>query len=106
MFPSNSKQVAYFPPQQKSDKDKTKEWYKECIDAAIDLAFLHEGPSKHKMQVYEDLDNDIIDEAEIEGVFNCFFWVIYEDVFFRFGFYFFRLKFFDISIVFLNFKKR
>jgi len=62
--------MGYFPVQNKLDKEKTEDWYKECIDSGLDLAFLDQGKNKHKMAIYEDLDNDIIDENEIEKVFN------------------------------------
>lgn len=63
----------YFPPQKISTAKKTEKWYKECIDGAEDLAILRHdvNTSDHyKMQVWEDLDNDIINESEIEKVFN------------------------------------
>ena len=63
----------YFPPQKTPTSKKTNQWYKDCIDAAESLAILRsdgEVNFHHKMQVWEDLDNDIIDEAEIEKVFN------------------------------------
>lgn len=63
----------YFPPQKIATGKKDKKWYKECIDGAESLAILRADGSfgyHHKMQVWENLDNDIIDEQEIEKVFN------------------------------------
>lgn len=65
--------LLYFPPQKIPTSKKTKDWYKECIDGAESLAILRADGSygyHHKMQVWENLDNDIIDENEIEKVFN------------------------------------
>jgi len=63
----------YFPQQKLSTRDKTKDWYKKCLDSAEMLAlYRYDGTSeKHrKMQVWEDLYYDKIDEEEIERVFN------------------------------------
>lgn len=63
----------YFPPQKIPMSKKTAQWYRECIDGAESLAILRtDGALNHhyKMQVWENLDNDIIDENEIEKVFN------------------------------------
>lgn len=63
----------YFPPQKLPTSKKTKKWYQECINGAEDLAVLRmDGNDNHhyKMQVWENLDNDIIDQEEIEKVFN------------------------------------
>jgi len=63
----------YFPPQKISTGKKNTQWYKECVDGAESLAILRtDGALNHhyKMQVWENLDNDIIDENEIEKVFN------------------------------------
>lgn len=63
----------YFPQQKLPTRDKTEEWYKKCLDSAEMLAlYRYDGTSeKHrKMQVWENLYYDIIDEQEIERVFN------------------------------------
>jgi len=63
----------YFPPQKIPTSQKDESWYKECIDGAESLAILRADGSygyHHKMQVWENLDNDVIDENEIEKVFN------------------------------------
>jgi hypothetical protein len=63
----------YFPPQKIPTNKKDEKWYKEFIDGAESLAILRADGSfgfHHKMQVWENLDNDIIDENEIEQVFN------------------------------------
>lgn len=67
---NNSGTVGYFPKQKISDKNKNDDWYKDCINSALSLAIFDQGESKNKMNVYTDLDNDIIDENEIEKVFN------------------------------------
>ena len=63
----------FFPRQKVATPKKTKEWYKQCVDAAEMLAVLrvdNTTEEHRKMFVWEDLDNDIINEAEIEKVFN------------------------------------
>lgn len=63
----------YFPPQKVPNSKKTKQWYEECIDGAESLAVLRgNGALEYhdKMRVWENLDNDIINENEIEKVFN------------------------------------
>lgn len=63
----------YFPSQKIATAKKTTSWYKDCLDSAEALCILKEDAGlnqHHKMQVWEDLDNDIIDENEIEKVFN------------------------------------
>ena len=63
----------YFPPQKVPSSKKTLKWYKDCTDGAEALAILRTDGAinhHHKMQVWENLDNDIIDEREIETVFN------------------------------------
>lgn len=62
--------AGYFPPQKVLDNEKGDEWYKQCIDSGMSLAYVDQGSSKHKMNIYADLDNDIINEEEIEKVFN------------------------------------
>lgn len=63
----------YFPRQKLPTTEKTEEWYKDCVTASENLVILRADGSyeeHRKMQVWEDLDNDIIDENEIERVFN------------------------------------
>jgi len=63
----------HFPAQKISSSQKNEQWYKDCVDGAESLAILRadgEIGHHHKMQVWEDLDNDIIDVREIEEVFN------------------------------------
>ncbi len=63
----------YFPAQKLPSSKKTTKWFKECVDGAEDLAILRldgDNNNHYKMQVWEDLDNDIIDQNEIEHVFN------------------------------------
>src|SRR6056297_9115 len=65
--------VTFFPSQKISTSKKNTKWYKDCVDAGEALAIYRadgETELHHKMQVWEDLDNDIIDEREIEQVFN------------------------------------
>jgi hypothetical protein len=62
-----------FPRQKISYKKKIankKEWFKECIDAAETMALNNYHNDHRKMNVLYDLDNDIIDEREMEKVFN------------------------------------
>lgn len=64
---------AYFPRQKVATVKKTKDWYKQCLDSAEMLAIYRTDSASEghrKMFIWEDLDNDIIDESEIERVFN------------------------------------
>ena len=61
----------YFPPQKVPASKRTKKWYEDCVKAAEDLiAYGKDYEDHRKMQVHENLDNDIIDQQEIERVFN------------------------------------
>lgn len=61
----------FFPKQKVSNKSRTKEWFRNCVKAAEDLVAYGKDFEEHrKMQVWENLDNDIIDQQEIERVFN------------------------------------
>jgi len=63
----------FFPQQKIPTSQKTRDWYKRCLDSAESLALYRYdqlSEDHRKMQVYEDLYNDIIDESEIERVFN------------------------------------
>lgn len=63
----------FFPQQKLPTSQKTRDWYKKCLDSAEALAlYRYEGSTEthRKMQVWENLYNDIIDESEIERVFN------------------------------------
>lgn len=66
------KKYTYFPPQKIPTRQKTKSWFKDCIDAAENMIVLESGELeyKRKMQVWYDLYDDIINEEEIESVFN------------------------------------
>jgi hypothetical protein len=66
MIGNNAGLVGYFPSQKKGDKEKTTDWYKDCINSSLALAFVDEGGNKQKNTDYADLDNDIINEEEIE----------------------------------------
>ena len=62
-----------FPKQKVSYKEKIankKEWFKNCVEAAERLALYNSSEQHRKMNVLYDLDNDILDEAEMERVFN------------------------------------
>ncbi len=62
-----------FPRQKLSTKQKNskgKQWFKDCIDAAEDMALYGDVDDHKKMQVWYDLDDDIINVSEIEEVFN------------------------------------
>lgn len=63
----------FFPHQKISTAARTKEWYIKCIKAAENLVLSRQDNSYNihrKMQVWEDLDKGIINEREIEKVFN------------------------------------
>lgn len=67
----NKDNPLYFPPQKVPTSKRTDKWFRECVQAAEDLvAYGKDFETHRKMQVWEDLDNDIIDEQEIERVFN------------------------------------
>jgi hypothetical protein len=60
----------YFPAQKIPTSKKTKQWYIDCINAAENLA-LSLGYEEHrKMEVWYNLYNDVIDQEEMERVFN------------------------------------
>jgi len=63
----------HFPTQKLSDSKKTKQWAKDCIEAAEDLAiFRHDGireSYKNKLINY-NLANDILDTSDLETVCN------------------------------------
>ena len=60
----------YFPAQKIPTFKKTKQWYINCINAAENLA-LSLGYEEHrKMEVWLNLYKDVIDQEEIERVFN------------------------------------
>ena len=61
------------PPQKKSLASKLKndkQWFKDCILGYEELSMQNEAELHRKMQIWIDLDNDIIDIDEIERVFN------------------------------------
>jgi len=63
----------FFPRQKIPTGKKNREWYKQCVDSAEMLAVLRADSTAEqhrKMFIWEDLDNDIINEGEIEKVFN------------------------------------
>ena len=60
----------YFPAQKIPWSQKTKEWYKQCIDGGTFIAIQQSIDRHKKMEVLENLDNDIIDQEEIEKIFN------------------------------------
>ena len=60
----------YFPAQKIPMSKKTKEWYKQCIDGGTFIAIQQSIDRHKKMEVLENLDNDIIDQEEIEKIFN------------------------------------
>ena len=65
--------ITSLPPQKKSTAAKYKngkEWFRENVDAYESHALFYERESHRKMQVYFDLDDDIINQEEIEKVFN------------------------------------
>ena len=62
----------YFPPQKVSTTLRSRDWFIKCVKAAESLALSQDNfNNQHrKMQVWENLDKGIIDEKEIERVFN------------------------------------
>lgn len=63
----------YFPHQKVSTVARTKDWFIKCVKAAENLVLSRQDNSflsHRKMQVWEDLDKGIINEREIEKVFN------------------------------------
>lgn len=70
---SDSQHPTDFPRQKMSYKKKNahkKQWFKDCVESAEDMALNGSNGDHHKMQVLYDLDNDIINEEEMEAVFN------------------------------------
>jgi hypothetical protein len=66
--------IASFPAQKKSRAQKTKKWYKECIDAGHSLVEWENDTGiranlREKVSNY-NLYNDIVDPKEVEAVMN------------------------------------
>ena len=62
-----------FPRQKVSTKDKfknNKQWFKDCVDGAEDMALYGNSDDHKKMQTWYDLDDDILDVEEMEAIFN------------------------------------
>lgn len=67
--------IFQFPSQKKSEKEKTKKWVKECIDAAQSLCILADEKirqRKRDIEVNYDLFNDILDLEDVKRVTNPF----------------------------------
>ena len=65
--------IVAFPTQKKSTSAKyknDKEWFRQNVDACENQAIFYGREDHRKMQVYFDLDNDIINHEEIEKIFN------------------------------------
>lgn len=70
-YSTNADNPTYFPPQKISNAARTKQWYIDCVRAGEKLiAYGRDYEDHRKMQIWENLDNDIIDQQEIERVFN------------------------------------
>ncbi len=68
-----TKDTLAIPPQKKSTKDKyknDKQWFKDCVDSYEYQSVYYEQAVHQKMETLFDLDNDIINQEEIEKVFN------------------------------------
>lgn len=62
-----------FPHQKRSTAEKykkDKQFFKDCVQGAEDMALYYERETHRKMEVWKNLDDDIIDVEEIEKVFN------------------------------------
>lgn len=62
-----------FPSQKKSTKDKFKndqEWFKKNIDACEAQSLYYGGEEHRKMEIYNDLDNGVLNQSEMEKAFN------------------------------------
>ena len=67
------KQYTYFPSQKVTTKEKTPEWFKDCVNSAEKLILLQtnsEMDLQRKMKVWYDLYRDVINENEIMDVLN------------------------------------
>lgn len=64
----------YFPSQKISTSAKTQEWFKKCIDSAIDTAgnsiSLSTQRSYYQKKLLRDLENGIIDISDVESTSN------------------------------------
>lgn len=65
--------IIVFPKQKSTDKEKNKKWIEDCVDAALELRY-HDNysirPSMANKKANIDLFNGIMDEEDIEKVFN------------------------------------
>jgi len=66
----SSKHPLYFPRQKLSTSQKTSDWYKSCVDGAEAFALYQNLEEHRKMEVWGNMDQDIIDQEEVERVFN------------------------------------
>ena len=68
-----NKHYTYFPPQKIPTSQKNKEWFKENVLAAEKIIFQYNSGAlelKKKMQIWENIYHDIIDEDQIHDVLN------------------------------------
>lgn len=70
---SESQYPLAFPRQKLSYTEKiknNKEWFKNCVEASERIALYNSSEQHRKLNVLYDLDNDILDESEMEKIFN------------------------------------
>ena len=67
---NNNSYPLHFPAQKIPTSKKTKQWYIDCINGA-EVVGLNRNLEEHrKMEVWNNMDNDIIDADEVEEIFN------------------------------------
>ena len=68
----------YFPSQKKTEKEKTEDWFKECVDVGVGISQWNQTSfrtsnvrqSRRNKLINYNLRNDIIDRSEVERVVN------------------------------------
>jgi len=67
---NNNSYPLHFPVQKIPESKKTNQWYIDCINGA-EVVGLNRNLEEHrKMEVWNNMDNDIIDADEVEEIFN------------------------------------
>src|SRR6056297_549692 len=67
---NNNSYPTHFPAQKIPTSKKTSQWYKDCVNASESIGLQYNLEEHRKMEVWHNMDNDLIDVDEVEKVFN------------------------------------